>query len=81
MYRSFIRKHPTSVAILIFIAIFSLFQYYSPSFLYNKDGSIRHFGLGYKSKTIIPIWLLAIVLAILSYLVVMYYLVLPKFKF
>jgi len=44
-----------------------------PAFLYNKDGSVREFGIGYKNKTILPIWLLSLVLGICSYLVVMYY--------
>lgn len=49
-----------------------------PSFLYNKDGSIREFGIGYKNKTILPIWLLSLILGILSYLIVMFYLASPK---
>jgi len=49
-----------------------------PSCLYNKDGSIREFGIGYKNKTILPIWLLSLVLGILSYLVVMYITIYPK---
>ena len=81
MYRSFIRKHITSVAILIFIAIFYSIQCCSPSFLYKKDGSIRQFGLGYKGKTVLPIWLIAILVSILSYLFVVYYLAMPKLRF
>jgi hypothetical protein len=79
MYRSFIRKHPTSIAILLFIITFYSIQYFSPAFLYKKDGSLRQFGLGYKEKTILPIWLIALVLSILSYLLVMYYLAMPRF--
>ena len=44
-----------------------------PLCFYNKDGSIRHFGVGYKNKTILPIWLLSIVLGILCYLAVLVY--------
>ena len=81
MYRSFIRKHTTSIAILIFIIVFYAIQCFAPSFLYKKDGSIRPFGLGYKSKTVLPIWLIAIVISILSYLFVVYYLAMPKLRF
>jgi hypothetical protein len=49
-----------------------------PEFLYNKNGSIREFGVGYKNKTILPVWLFSILLGILSYLFVLYYLVYPK---
>ena len=64
MYRSFIRKHTTSVAILLFIVFFYIIQCCAPSFLYKKDGSIRPFGLGYKGKTVLPIWLIAIIVSI-----------------
>jgi len=46
MYRSFIRRNITSVAIVIFVIIFCLVQVYAPHFLYNEDGSLRQFGIG-----------------------------------
>jgi hypothetical protein len=49
-----------------------------PAFLYNKDGSVREFGIGYRNKTILPIWLLSLILGIISYLIVMFYLASPK---
>ena len=79
MYRNFIRDNVTLVAIILFIIIFSMIQLSKPAFLYNTDGSIREFGVGYKNKTILPIWLLSIVLGILCYLIVMYYIAHPKF--
>ena len=73
MYRNFIRQHKTLVSILLFIIIFGAIQMMKPSCFYNKDGSIREFGIGYKNKTILPIWLLSLVLGILCYLGIMYY--------
>jgi quinol-cytochrome oxidoreductase complex cytochrome b subunit len=81
MYRSFIRRNITAVAVIIFVILFCLVQIYAPHFLYNKDGSLRQFGIGYKKKTVIPNWFVALLLAILSYLFVLYYLAIPKFKF
>lgn len=81
MYRTLIRKHKTAVSILIFIVLFSLIQYAKPAFLYKRDGSIRQFGLGSKHKTIIPNWLVALLLAFLSYLFVLYYLAMPKLQY
>tara|TARA_Y100000385_G_C12866539_1_gene539583 strand:+ start:587 stop:757 length:171 start_codon:yes stop_codon:yes gene_type:complete len=49
-----------------------------PPFLYNHDVSLRSFGVGYKSKTVIPLWLVALCLGIFSYYSVLYYLALPK---
>jgi hypothetical protein len=40
--------------------------------MYNEDGSLRQFGIGFKRKTVIPAWLVAIIIAILSYLLVLY---------
>ena len=73
MYKPFIRKNITLVAIILFIFIFGSIQIIKPAFLYNKDGSVREFGIGYKNKTILPIWLLSLVLGILCYLALMYY--------
>jgi hypothetical protein len=78
MLRSFARNNITLSAIIIFLIIFGIIQVIKPSFLYNQDGSIREFGIGYKNKTILPVWLLSIILGILSYLFVLYYLIYPR---
>jgi hypothetical protein len=46
--------------------------------MYNEDGSFREFGIGYKKKTVVPAWLVAIIVAIFSYLGVLYYLTYPR---
>ena len=74
MTKNYIRENPTLLAIVIFIIIYGSIQIIKPSCFYNKDGSIREFGIGYSNKTILPIWLLSLVLGILSYLAVVYYL-------
>ena len=78
MYRSIIRRNPTIVAIILFLVIFTTIQFGKPGFLYKADGSISDFGVGYRNKTILPIWLLSIILGILSYLFVLYYLANPQ---
>ena len=78
MYREFIRNNQTLVAIILFVIIFGIIQIIKPGFLYNNDGSVKEFGIGYKNKTIFPIWLLSLVLGILCYLFVLYYISLPK---
>ena len=57
---------------MLYVVVFMLVQYANPSFIYNQDGSLREFGIGYSSKTVLPIWLIAIVLGILSYVAVYY---------
>jgi len=73
MTKNYIKENPTIVAIILFIIIYGSIQLMKPSCFYNKDGSIREFGIGYKNKTILPIWLLSLVLGVLSYLAVIYY--------
>ena len=72
--KAFIRMHKANYAIVLFLILFSIFHYIKPSFAYGPDGEFREFGVGYRNKTVIPIWTVAIVLAILSYLAVLYYL-------
>ena len=79
MFRNFIRQNITTSSILLYIIIFATIQLLQPAFLYNTNGSLRDFGVGYKNKTILPIWLLSIILGILSYLAVMYFVTYPRF--
>lgn len=73
MLRTFTRNNITLVSIVIFLVVFGLIQMMKPSFLYNNDGSLRDFGVGYKNKTILPLWLFSIILGILTYICVLYY--------
>ncbi len=79
MSRTFVRNNIPLVAIILFISIFGPIQLLKPGFLYNPDGSVRQFGIGYKNKTIVPIWLFSIILGILCYLAVLYYITYPRF--
>jgi len=69
----FIKNNPLFASIFLFIVIFSIIQMTKPYFLYNTNGSVRDFGIGYKNKTIFPIWLLSIVLGILCYVFIRFY--------
>ena len=80
-HRLFIRRNVTSVSIFLFVLVFGMIYYIKPGFLFNDNGSLREFGLGYKKKTIIPIWFVTFILAIFSYLFVLYYLAIPKFNY
>ena len=68
-----VRHNKVSVAIILYIILFVLVNVVKPAFMYNPDGSIKEFGVGFRKKTIIPIWLISIFLAIISYFSVMYY--------
>ena len=59
-------------AIVIFLIIFSGIHWLKPPLIYNEHGGFRQFGIGYKQKTVVPIWIASIVLAILCYVAVYY---------
>jgi hypothetical protein len=73
MYKNFVRMNKLNVAVFIFVVLFSIIHIAKPPLLYTKEGGFRQFGVGYKQKTVVPIWIVAILLAILSYLGVLYY--------
>ena len=72
--KSFVRIHKLAISICLFLTLFSIVHIIKPTLLYTPDGGFRQFGVGYKQKTVVPIWAVAIVLAIFSYLGVLYYL-------
>ena len=67
-----IRSNRLMYSVLLFLTIFSIVHYLKPGLIYNEKGGFRQFGLGYKQKTVIPIWVVSIVLAIACYLFLYY---------
>jgi hypothetical protein len=78
MYKTYIRQNITLVAVILFVIIFGIVQMIKPACFYNSSGSIREFGVGYKNKTILPIWLFSLLLGIVCYLAVLYCVNMPK---
>lgn len=72
--KRFIYQQKVNFAIGIFLFLFIIIHWTKPSIIYNIDGGFRPFGVGYSDKTVVPIWILAIILAIFSYLAVLTYL-------
>jgi hypothetical protein len=71
--KGFVRVHKLNITIFLFLILFTVIHFFKPGFLYNMEGGFRPFGVGYKHKTVIPIWLVSIILAILCYLAVLSY--------
>ena len=78
MNRMYLRKNITYISVIIFLIFFSMIYYFKPQFAFSDDGTIKNFGVGYKSKTVVPLWLVVIFLAIFIYLGLMYYIINPK---
>jgi hypothetical protein len=70
--KHFFRNHKLSIAILFFIFIFTGIHTVKPGFIYTEEGGFRPFGVGYRDKTVVPIWLASIAIAILSYWAVLW---------
>ena len=77
LIREFVQSRPTMAAVVLYIAIYVLIVVTKPSLIFNRDGSVRQFGLAFSRRTIVPIWLAAVVLAVLCYMVVLYYISAP----
>ena len=71
-FHKILRKNKTTITILLFLFLFTMIHIFRPLSLYNENGSFREFGVGYRNKTVFPIWLVAIILAIGCYLCVCY---------
>ncbi len=56
-----------SKSIGIFICLFLMIHILKPNFIYDENDNFRQFGVGFTHTTVIPIWLVIIILAILSY--------------
>jgi|TARA_R110002072_G_scaffold176270_1_gene332187 hypothetical protein len=77
----FIKTNIVLSSVVIFMFLFTIIILTKPSIIFNKDGTFRIFGIGYSKKTVMPIWLVTIVLAIISYFLILYFITKPKILF
>lgn len=70
--RKVVRIYKLQLSILIFLILFTVFHLMKPGIAYLPNGGFRPFGIGYKHKTVIPVWVIAIITAILSYTFVLF---------
>jgi len=78
MNRGWVKNNITTSSIILFFVLYLVVVMCKSSLIYNNDDTLREFGLGQSRKTIIPVWLVSILLAIISYSGVMFYLTYPK---
>ena len=69
--KKLLRIYKVPFAVFLFLFSFTLFHWIKPSFAYQPNGAYRQFGVGYKHKTVIPIWVVAIIFSIMSYLIIL----------
>jgi len=73
MFKKMVQQNLPLFSIALFLIAYMYIVIVKPSYIYNLDGSLKEFGVGYSKKTIIPLWLVAIFIGVLSYFFVLYY--------
>lgn len=63
-------KHVVILSICLYLLLYGTTITYRPSMIYMPDGTLRDFGVGYRNKTPTPLWLVSILLAVISYLMI-----------
>lgn len=81
MLRQFVVTNINLVSIIVFLLLFAIILLTKPTIMFDKNGKPREFGIGYKNKTILPLWLTVIILAIISYLTILCYINFKRFVF
>jgi hypothetical protein len=72
-FRKMVQMHRPMFAILVFAVLITAFHWLKPAFAYTPEGGFRPFGIGYKHKTVMSVWVVTIILAIFSYAAIIYY--------
>jgi hypothetical protein len=61
------------LVLIVYILLYSIVIFFKPEIIFNTNKNCtRQFGVGYKNTTILPLWLVSILIAILSYFIVLY---------
>ena len=57
-----------TMVIFLFIILYGIVVFLKPGMIFNnKDNCLRSFGVGYKNTTIVPLWLISILFAIVTF--------------
>lgn len=81
----YIRSNTLEVSILCFLFLYISVHVIQPGVIYDHNGCLRQFGINQSKKTIFPAWLVALILAIISYLGILFLLaytrIMNKYRF
>jgi hypothetical protein len=62
-----VNENPIKSAILIYLILMSILIFVKPQYVFDENGQHKEFGVGYTNKTLLPIWLICFLFAIVSY--------------
>ena len=61
------------LSITLFVFLYMIIIIVKPNFVYNhSQNCLRPFGVGYRNTSVLTLWVVSILLAILSYFIVIY---------
>jgi len=61
------------LSITLFVCLYMIVIIIKPNFIYNnRQNCLRQFGVGYRNTTVLTLWIVSILLAIISYFIVIY---------
>ena len=63
-----LKQNTLQCALILYLILVLSLIYMKPKFLLKNDGSLKEFGTG-NDKTVVPLWLCVLLLAMLSYYV------------
>jgi len=49
------------------VLVVGFIHFLKPTLMYREDGRLREFGVGWRNKTILPLWLAVFIVAVFSY--------------
>ena len=68
-----LNKKLFTIVIVVYLILYILINTIKPEFIYNsREECLRKFGVGYNNTTLLPLWLVSILLAIISYFTVLH---------
>lgn len=56
-----------TVALSLFLLLFAILHAWKPLLVFDEDGNIREFGAGFTKRTVVPLFLVSILLAIFAF--------------
>lgn len=60
--------------LMVYFIGYILIVVFKPGIVFDSTNNhLRSFGVGYKNTTILPLWLISILLAIFSYFIILYF--------
>ena len=65
-----ISHHKIQLSILLYTFTIATIWVIKPSILFNENGDLKEFGINRFNKTVLPFWIVVILVSVISYFIV-----------